>query len=178
MELSKEVSYALRHAPWEYGLKLDEEGFAPIGQLIDALNAKRSSSRQVSEANLQHMIETAEKARHEIRNDCIRAIYGHTTPERISCDTATPPDILYHGTNHKALPAILSEGLKPMERQYVHLSTDVETARRVGSRYDADPIVLQVDAARAAADGNPFYRGNDRVWLADVVAPCYLSEIR
>ena len=25
-ELSKEVSYALRHAPWEYELEMDEEG--------------------------------------------------------------------------------------------------------------------------------------------------------
>ena len=26
-KLSKEISYALRHAPWEYELELDEEGF-------------------------------------------------------------------------------------------------------------------------------------------------------
>ena len=25
--LSKEISYALRHAPWEYNLKLDNQGF-------------------------------------------------------------------------------------------------------------------------------------------------------
>ena len=25
-KLSKEVSYALRHAPWEYELEMDEEG--------------------------------------------------------------------------------------------------------------------------------------------------------
>jgi RNA:NAD 2'-phosphotransferase (TPT1/KptA family) len=36
-ELSKEISYALRHAPWEYELEMDEEGRVPIGQLISAL---------------------------------------------------------------------------------------------------------------------------------------------
>ena len=27
LELSKEISYALRHAPWEYELELDENGW-------------------------------------------------------------------------------------------------------------------------------------------------------
>ena len=34
-ELSKEVSYALRHAPWEYELEMDEEGWVSIEQLAD-----------------------------------------------------------------------------------------------------------------------------------------------
>ena len=33
-ELSKEVSYALRHAPWEYELEMDEEGQVNIEQLL------------------------------------------------------------------------------------------------------------------------------------------------
>ena len=37
-ELSKEVSYALRHAPWEYELEMDEEGWVSVEQLVDALN--------------------------------------------------------------------------------------------------------------------------------------------
>ena len=32
--LSKEISYALRHAPWEYELEMDEEGLVPIAQLL------------------------------------------------------------------------------------------------------------------------------------------------
>jgi len=33
-KLSKEVAYALRHAPWEYGLELDAEGWVDINQLL------------------------------------------------------------------------------------------------------------------------------------------------
>ena len=33
-KLSKEISYALRHAPWEYELEMDEEGLVPIAQLL------------------------------------------------------------------------------------------------------------------------------------------------
>ncbi len=31
--LSKEISYALRHAPWEYELEMDEEGAVYVIQL-------------------------------------------------------------------------------------------------------------------------------------------------
>ena len=27
VKLSEEISYALRHAPWEYELEMDEDGF-------------------------------------------------------------------------------------------------------------------------------------------------------
>ncbi len=37
-ELSKEISYALRHAPREYELEMDKEGWVPIEQLSDALH--------------------------------------------------------------------------------------------------------------------------------------------
>lgn len=37
-ELSKEMSYALRHAPWEYELEMDSQGFVPMGQLVAALD--------------------------------------------------------------------------------------------------------------------------------------------
>ena len=34
-ELSKEISYVLRHAPWEYELEMDEEGWVLIEQLLE-----------------------------------------------------------------------------------------------------------------------------------------------
>ena len=34
-ELSKEVSYALRHAPWEYELEMDEEGWVSIDAIYN-----------------------------------------------------------------------------------------------------------------------------------------------
>ena len=63
----------------------------------------------------------------------------------ISKEPVIPPDILYHGTTHKALDAIMNDGLKPMGRQYVHLSGDTDTAIRGGRRRDNDPVILVVD---------------------------------
>ena len=44
-ELSKEISYALRHAPWEYELEMNEEGWVPVEQLLDALHRRLLNGR-------------------------------------------------------------------------------------------------------------------------------------
>ena len=102
------------------------------------------------------MIQVSEKKRHEIVGDRIRALYGHSTEEKINKDAVQPPDVLYHGTAHKFLQKILQQGLIPKDRQYVHLSQDMETAITVGKRRDTDPVVLRIDALTAWKDGHQF----------------------
>ena len=175
--LSKEVSYALRHNPWEYGLDLDERGFVPISHLLSALNGKDLYEGEIVEQDLVEMINRSEKRRHEILNKRIRALYGHTTPERISREEGEPPATLYHGTARSSLDKILEEGLKPMGRQYVHLSADAETALRVGKRKDSKPALLAISALAAASDDVTFYVGNEKIWLADIVPPKYIEVL-
>ncbi len=178
VELSKEVSYALRHAPWVYELELDEKGFVPIDQLLASLNETGHYDREITKADLEQMIKSIEKKRHEIIGDKIRALYGHSVPNHIKKDQVTPPDVLYHGTSHKAIERILKEGLKPMSRQYVHLSADLETATSVGKRRDENPVILIVDTKKAREEGMKFYQGNEKVYLADQVPAKYLAVKR
>lgn len=175
IKLSKEVSYALRHAPWEYELELDSEGYVPVEQFLKALNESGEYGRTVTEKDLIRIIENSDKKRHELQNGKIRALYGHTVPMHISKEIVTPPSILYHGTSHKALDAIMREGLKPMGRQYVHLSVDTDTAARVGRRRDSDPVILIIDTKKAGSDGILFYKGNDKVVLANHVPEAYIK---
>ena len=169
VELSKEISYALRHAPWEYELELDERGFVPIVQLLHVLNESETYEREITQADLEQIIATSEKKRHEITGDKIRALYGHTVPQIIKKEPGIPPAVLYHGTTHRALPQILQDGLMPMQRQYVHLSIDVETATRVGKRRDPEPVILKIDTEAAQKADIQFYIGNDKVWLCNRV---------
>ncbi|WP_423723756.1 RNA 2'-phosphotransferase [Arthrobacter zhangbolii] len=37
-EISRVLSHALRHAPGEYGLVLDPEGWAPLSEVLGALH--------------------------------------------------------------------------------------------------------------------------------------------
>ena len=69
----------------------------------------------------------------------------------------------------------MREGLKPMGRQYVHLSADQDTAVKVGRRH-GKPVLFAVDAARMAGDGLRFYRSENGVWLTDAVPAQYLKN--
>ncbi len=73
---------------------------------------------------------------------------------------------------------ILEEGLKPMGRQYVHLSADQATAKEVGVRKSSHPVILVIHAANANQEGCLFYEGNEKVWLADYVPGSVITDPR
>ena len=167
--LSKTISHALRHAPWLYELELDEEGWTSLRALMESLRGKGSRWRGLSRERIETMIARSEKVRYEMRDEQIRALYGHSLPGKLKRTVATPPAVLYHGTSPQSAEVIRRAGLAPMNRQYVHLSSDRHTADQVGHRKSPTPILLEIAAERAHAQGVAFYEGNEMVWLADVV---------
>lgn len=176
IKLSKEVSYALRHEPLEYELELDDEGWVEIKQLIIVLRYNKQWEF-LDETDLLKMIEVSQKKRHEVLEGKIRALYGHSVPQKILKEAKTPPSVVYHGTARHLLEQILSEGLRPMGRKYVHLSADKETAMLVGKRKDISPVLLEVDAKTAWKQGIKFYQGNNSIWLSDHVPHEYINKV-
>lgn len=124
------------------------------------------------------MIEKSEKKRHEIKENSIRALYGHSILMKIVKEEAIPPKVLYHGTAHNFLSKILNNGLSPMSRQYVHLSEDIKTANLVGKRKDKHPIILVINTENARAEGIKFYLGNEKVWLADSIPSEFIEVFK
>jgi putative RNA 2'-phosphotransferase len=173
--LSRVVSHALRHEPWLYELELDGEGWTNVDALLVALRQEFPGWADLSEQDLADMIRVSSKQRHEMANGRIRALYGHSLPEKLSKRAATPPAILFHGTAPATVSIIQREGLKPMRRQFVHLSTNREDAIAVGKRKAQEPIILAVRSGEASAAGVVFYEGNERVWLADHVPPEHIE---
>ncbi len=167
VRLSKRMSHALRHAPWLYELELDEAGWTPVADLLAALG--------VSRAQLENVVRDNQKQRFELEGDRIRARYGHSLPGRIVREPGTPPAELYHGTSESAATSILRDGLRPMRRQYVHLSVTREMAESVGRRKGERVLVLTVNTPAARAAGVEFLRGNEIVWLAEHVPAEFLS---
>ena len=176
-KLSKTVAHALRHEPWLYELEPDGDGWVHIDQLIDSLATDQPDWAILSPADLVQMIALSDKKRYEIRGDRIRAIYGHSIPGKIQHEVSIPPDILFHGTSPSILDKILKEGLLPMKRQYVHLSVTYEEAVMVGKRKSGKPVILRVLAGKANEAGVKFYKGNDKIWLADKVPAQFLENI-
>lgn len=173
--LSKTVSHALRHEPWLYELELDSEGWVSVEELLSALRNEKPEWASLSASGLAEMIECSDKKRHEISDGKIRALYGHSLPGRLLKESAEPPPTLYHGTSPETAAIIKTEGLRPMGRQYVHLSADIAIAEHVGKRKSKAPVVLRIRARLAHAAGVLFYRGNDLVWLANTIAPDFIN---
>ncbi|MFD2767948.1 RNA 2'-phosphotransferase [Micromonospora eburnea] len=172
VRVSKRMSLALRHRPDRFGLTLDRAGWAPVADLLAALRITRTQFDAVVAGN--------DKRRFAVERgpdgvDRVRANQGHSVPVDLGLASATPPDRLFHGTSDSVVPAIRVEGLRRGRRHHVHLSPDVETARRVGARRGGAVVVLTVDAAAMAENGYVFYRTANSVWLTDAVPPAYLS---
>ncbi|MCP2254472.1 RNA:NAD 2'-phosphotransferase, TPT1/KptA family [Prauserella aidingensis] len=171
--LSKELARMLRHRPDRYGLELDDAGWVAVDEVLAALSRHRRWS-DVAREDLAEVIRGSDKRRYELSGASIRALYGHSTSGRIAKTAQRPPGTLFHGTATHTVSEILTTGLLPMRRQYVHLSTDRETATQVGGRKAADVAILEVDAAAAHEAGVEFFRGNDQIWLAESVPPRFL----
>ncbi len=173
VKLSRVMSYALRHHPEEVSLTLDEEGWVSVEALLTALREQRSWQK-IDVEDFVSIIAQSDKKRFEMYDGMIRASYGHSIPQKVQREPAIPPALLYHGTAPKAARAIKVEGLKPMQRQYVHLSVDEATARAVALRRTPHPVILHVNALEAHEQGIKFYLGNDMTWLADNVPPRFI----
>ena len=118
------VSHALRHEPWVYELELDDEGWVDLPLLVETLAERRLPG--LIPADVEAMVAGASKCRHEIVDGRIRALYGHSVPGRVRRSAAVPPDVLHQRTSPSAASVIQVEGLRPMRRQFVHLSVDRE----------------------------------------------------
>lgn len=163
------MSYLLRHNP--QGLRIDERGFVRMSRLAE----KISKRFPVDESFIRELVEDADKKRFEIIDDRIRALYGHSFKVRSKPPEDKTISVLYHGTTHHSLPSILRQGLKPMARQWVHLSPTRKIAEDVGRRRTPQPAILLIDATSARRAGVRFYRATDKVFLCRKVPPAYLK---
>src|SRR5262249_54622636 len=129
----------------------------------------------ITPTELEEVVRTNSKQRFSFdeSGERIRANQGHTTDVDLQLDPTSPPAILFHGTPRQLTDTILAEGLKKMTRHHVHLSLDVETARKVGMRH-GKAVIFQIDAAAMSRDGYTFYMSANGVWLTDAVPSPYL----
>ena len=172
---SKYISLILRHKPEVIGISLDEHGWAVVDDLIAGV----SKTHPLDMETLERIVAEDEKQRYSFNEDktLIRANQGHSIPVDVELPEVTPPAVLYHGTSLKYKESIDKQGLIPKSRLYVHLSGDVDTARKVGQRH-GKPVIYTVDAAAMHADGYTFYRSVNGVWLTREVPARYLTVIK
>jgi len=173
---SKYLSLILRHRPDKVGITLDDAGWVNVDTLLKAMKAKGDAgwSREI----LEEVVRNNDKKRFLISEDGkrIRASQGHSIDINLGYETVEPPTELFHGTVKSSLDSIWDNGLQKMKRHHVHLSTDTDTAKKVGSRR-GNPIVLVIDSAQMYDDGYVFYLSDNEVWLTDHVPSQYISFV-
>ena len=191
---SKFISLILRHKPETIGITLDEHGWADVRELIDGIN--QSEGHTLDMEILEEIVRTDEKQRYSFNEDhtLIRANQGHSIPVDVELEEKTPPDILWHGTGEKYVASIDAQGLIPKSRLYVHLSSDKETAKKVGSRHGrcrartasasssrtahgSGTVIYEIDCRQMAADGYHFFESANHVWLTKEVPVRYLRKL-
>ena len=173
IQLSHKLSYILRHNPYSVGLSLNEYGYVKTDDLIETLKKEYGG---FDFNYLKEIVDTDKKHRFSFSEDysLIRANYGHSIKCDLSLPSIIPPDVLYHGTAKKYVDEILLFGLNRQQRNYVHLSTNIETAREVGSRH-GEVVILKVDAKKLKQDGFNFYKATDNIYLTGDVPVDYIE---
>ncbi|MCI2246588.1 RNA 2'-phosphotransferase [Xanthomonas sp. PPL568] len=175
-EISKFLSFVLRHEPQAAGITLDSEGWAEVDTLI--VGAAKAG-KVFDAALVRAVVDGSDKKRFALSDDGrrIRAVQGHSTESvAIQYEAKVPPEFLYHGTATRFLDAILAEGLRAGQRHHVHLSQDIATATMVGQRHGT-PVVLKVEALRMHQQGFAFFQADNGVWLTQAVPSSFFSEI-
>lgn len=169
---SKFLALILRHQPEVGNLTLDAEGWAPVS---DVLKAVQNKFGDFTRADLQELVDTNDKKRYAFNSDGtkIRASQGHSIDVDLKLDTVKPPPFLYHGTKSAYLDSIMRDGLTPQSRQHVHLSKDIGTATIVGNRRSGKTVILRINTTQLTE--HPFYLSDNGVWLTDNVPPEAIS---
>jgi len=167
---SKRLSFYLRHCREPLYIDLNG-GWASVDTMLQLLH--------LTQQQLEEIVATDAKGRYsfDAAGTRIRANQGHSIAGvELHMESPEPPEYLYHGTATRFLDAILREGLRPMNRQWVHISPDYETAVIVGRRH-GQPVILQIRARAFVEDGHELFRSDNGVWQAKAVPADYFTVL-
>lgn len=171
--ISKFISLILRHKPEIIGITLDEHGWAKVSELIEGISKQYDFNMEMFE----EIVRTDEKQRYSFNEDktLIRANQGHSISVDVELEKVEPPEFLWHGTGEKFVSSIDKQGLIPKSRLYVHLSSDKETAIKVGKRH-GKPVLYKIKSKEMWQNGFEFFLSKNGVWLTKKVPVIYLIK--
>ncbi len=163
----KRLAFLLRH---DKNYAFDVHGWREVNDLV--------VNHGYTMEELREIVATNNKQRYEFSEDMtrIRARQGHSIQVDVELAEATPPDMLYHGTAKAFMESIMSQGIQKGKRLYVHLSTTIDMATKVGERH-GKPVVLAIDAKRMHDDGIKFFLSRNSVWLTEFVDVNYIIGV-
>jgi len=163
--LAKTLTYLLTHAPGEFGLFWDEDGSMPWKELYWALQ-EDPGLRFVRESHLREI--------GFLGIDFPAALDGHlllrlkpSLPVPEYPVVEAPPSRLFYGCRQRHVPAVRDHGLTAAGRPALAVSSDKDLALRMARRRDPAPILIDILAGAAAADGISFRFAGSALYLVE-----------
>ncbi|MGC4866451.1 RNA 2'-phosphotransferase [Micromonospora sp. DT53] len=160
--ISKALAFHLRHNPV---IVRDSAGWAPVDVLTAQL---RADGLRVSTVDVLAVAAAIDETRFECSETHIRAMYGHSVPVEIDYMELTEQPRLFHATPIRAVNEIFQSqrgGLRPMIRQWVHLSADWKRALEAGGRKGSS-LLMSVAPAPAPNPDITFHYAGGTTWLS------------
>ncbi|MBF0263643.1 MAG: RNA 2'-phosphotransferase [Gammaproteobacteria bacterium] len=171
--ISKYLSFILRHKPETIGLELNANGWAAIDDLIT-----KTTSMSLTKELIQLVVENNDKQRFAIdsSNKLIRAHQGHSIGIDLNLKPIEPPKYLFHGTAECFERSILINGLNKQKRHHVHLTESKAIAKSTAQRH-GKAILFKISSQKMHQCGYQFYQTTNSVWLVNEVPAKFMLKI-
>jgi putative RNA 2'-phosphotransferase len=174
--LGRVMTGILRHFPEKYGLELEAHGWIPLPLLVRQIATQHRGYHWLRPHHLIAIAESDPKGRYEVRDEKIRATYGHTVEVDLDLPTENIPAELFFPVTPEEASIVLEVGIKPTDRRKVHLSRTAEDARAAGAVRTPNPVILRIDAKGAREGGLVIMQAGRTVFLVDEVPSSFLSR--
>ncbi|KLO17992.1 hypothetical protein SCHPADRAFT_820636 [Schizopora paradoxa] len=183
VRISKTLSYILRHGAKSEGLRMREDGYV---QVRDLLTLPKMSSLNIM--SLEKIVKEDSKMRYHLlfepkgdasessarmNPDCwwIRANQGHSLKD-VKLDHAPLTDsgqvpMAVHGTTLSAWKSIQTQGLSRMKRQHIHLAQGVAGTGVVSGMRNSSEVLIFIDLEKAMKAGIKFVLSSNGVVLTE-----------
>lgn len=175
--IGRMMALILRHQPERFGLSMDGRGWVDLDGFVQAiLDARPNYARWLRKQHIVALVETDEKGRYQIDGGMIRATYAHSVNVNLDDLPEAQVDHLYFPVSEEEQDMVLEAGLRPSDRNKIHLSATPEKAYSAGRVHIADPLLLEIDVKKASDAGNFIFRAGKSVYITDAVEPEHLSK--
>ncbi len=174
--LSRILAGVLRHFPEKFDLDMDINGWVDIRDLAAAIKARKRSLHWLRPHHLKAIAETDEKGRYQVRDNLIRATYGHSVDVDLDHPSDNIPQSLYYPATQEEVEMLLENGITPTDRRYVHLSLTFADAYNAGIHRTEDPTILEVDAAAALLADVYIGRAGPTVFVSRGIPPDFVGR--
>lgn len=174
--LGRTMAGVLRHFPQRYGLEMDGHGWVDLQDLVTAIRIRHKKFRFLKPHHIIALVQTDPKGRYRFDEGRVMATYGHSLDLDLQLPTDDIPPVLYYPTTEEESAILLEVGLRPADRQWVHLSDTLDSAVEAGQVRTANPVILEVDAEKAREDGIVIKKAGKVVYITDEVPPDYVRR--